>query len=121
MRFTASEKLEIIRLVEDSELGVRRTLKELGIHRSTFYNWYSSYQAEGFDGLQPCPVQRNHHWNRIPDPIRGKVIDLALEFPELSPRWIYHTKLSHPYHSKGASHITLNVSIRSTTPSYTPG
>jgi len=86
MRFTASEKLEIIRLVEDSELGVRRTLKELGIHRSTFYNWYSSYQAEGFDGLQPRPVQRNHHWNRIPDPIRGKVIDLALEFPELSPR-----------------------------------
>jgi hypothetical protein len=27
-------------LVEDSDLSVRKTLKELGIQRSTFYNWY---------------------------------------------------------------------------------
>ena len=33
MKFTASEKLEVIRLLEDSELSVRRTLRELGIHR----------------------------------------------------------------------------------------
>ncbi len=25
-------------------------------------------------------------WNRIPEPIRGQIIDLALEEPELSPR-----------------------------------
>ena len=30
--------LEIIRIVEGSELSVRRTLMELGIHRSTFYS-----------------------------------------------------------------------------------
>ena len=31
MRRSASEKLEIIRLVENSDLGVKRTLEELGI------------------------------------------------------------------------------------------
>ena len=36
MRYSPSEKLEIIRIVEDSDLSVRKTLKELGIHRSTF-------------------------------------------------------------------------------------
>ena len=41
MRLTAAEKQEIIRLVEGSDLSVRRTLRELGIHRSTFYGWYS--------------------------------------------------------------------------------
>jgi len=36
----ASEKLAIIRLVEDSELSVRRTLVELKVSRSSFYRWY---------------------------------------------------------------------------------
>jgi putative transposase len=40
MRYPASEKLEIIRLVEQSELPVRRTLEKLGIPRTTFYRWY---------------------------------------------------------------------------------
>jgi len=39
MRYSAAEKLEIIRLVDGSDIGVTRTLKELGIHKSTFYNW----------------------------------------------------------------------------------
>ena len=33
MRFPASEKLEIIRLVEQSHLPARRTLEMLGIYR----------------------------------------------------------------------------------------
>lgn len=86
MRMTASEKLEIIRLVEESDLGVRRTLRELGIPRSSFYNWYRSYQAEGFDGLAPKKPERKHYWNKIPEQIRGQVIELALEESELSPR-----------------------------------
>jgi len=83
---TASEKLEIIRLVESSDLGVRRTLQELGIHRSTFYNWYRNYLDQGFDGLQPKKPERKHYWNKIPEQIRDQVIELALEEPELSPR-----------------------------------
>ena len=51
MRRTASEKIEIIRLVEDADLPVRKTLRQLGVPRSTFYGWYQRYEAEGFDGL----------------------------------------------------------------------
>jgi hypothetical protein len=36
MRYPAAEILEIIRLVEQSSLSVRRTLAQLGISRSTF-------------------------------------------------------------------------------------
>ena len=51
MRYSRSEKLEIIRIVEDSELSTRQTLKELGIHRSIFYNWYYRYLEDGVEGL----------------------------------------------------------------------
>lgn len=44
MRYSASEKLEIIRLVEHSHLPVNRTLEKLGVTRSTFYRWYDNYQ-----------------------------------------------------------------------------
>ena len=53
MRYGPSEKLEIIRIVEESELSVRQTLKELRIHRSTFYNGYRRYLKEGPEGLGP--------------------------------------------------------------------
>ncbi len=47
MRYPASEKLEIIRLVERSHLPVRRTLDKLGIPSTTFYRWYDRYRAFG--------------------------------------------------------------------------
>ena len=56
MRLTAAEKHEIIRLVEGSDLSVRRTLRELGVHRSTFYAGYRRYQAVGAAGLVPRPA-----------------------------------------------------------------
>ena len=37
MRYPASEKLEIIRLVEQSHLPTRQTIDRLGIRRTTFY------------------------------------------------------------------------------------
>ena len=39
MRYPASEKLEIIRLVEQSHLPAKQTLDKLGIPRTTFYRW----------------------------------------------------------------------------------
>jgi hypothetical protein len=40
MRHNQTEKMEIIRVVESSPLGVKRTLRELELNRSTFYDWY---------------------------------------------------------------------------------
>ena len=47
MRYPASEKAEIIRLVEGSHLPARRTLDKLGIPRATFYRWYDRYLTGG--------------------------------------------------------------------------
>ena len=40
MRYPAAEKLEIIRLVEQSRLPARRTLDKLGILPARCYRWY---------------------------------------------------------------------------------
>ena len=86
MRYPASEKLEIIRLVERSHLPVRRTLDKLGIPATTFYRWYDGYRAFGEAGLEDRTSGPGRVWNRIPDDIRGQLVGLALCEPELSPR-----------------------------------
>ena len=59
----ASEKLAIIRLVEDSELSVRRTLVELKVSRSSFYRWYRAYERDGLEGLENHSRASRHQWN----------------------------------------------------------
>jgi len=86
MRYTASEKLEIIRAVEESDLPVKRTLEQLQVSRSSFYRWYRAYVELGADGLAPRPSSRGQFWNRIPDQERERVAEIALEKPELSAR-----------------------------------
>lgn len=86
MRYAASEKLEIIRLVEGSHLSARLTLAKLGIPRTTFYRWYDRYLRRGEAGLQDQSAKPRHVWNRIPDEVRRKVVKLALQETELSPR-----------------------------------
>jgi putative transposase len=86
MRYSPAEKLEIIRLVEESELPVKRTLEELEVARSTFYRWYDRYQAAGYDGLADQKPGPQQFWNRIPDSVRQQVVEVALERPDQSPR-----------------------------------
>jgi len=86
MRYPASEKLEIIRIVEQSHLPVRRTLAQIGIPPTTFYRWYDRYVEHGPEGLEDRSSQPSKVWNRIPDPVRERIVDLALSEPDLSPR-----------------------------------
>ena len=86
MRYEASEKLEIIRTVEQSSLGVRRTLEQIGIPRSTFYNWYGRYVEEGFDGLEDKMPDPGPVWNKVPDAVAEQLVTLALAESDLSPR-----------------------------------
>jgi putative transposase len=86
MRYPASEKAEIIRLVERSHLPARRTLELLGIPRATFYRWYDLDQTGGPEALGDRSPRPHQVWNRLPEEIRSQIIDLALEQPELSPR-----------------------------------
>ena len=86
MRYSASEKIEIIRLVEQSHLPARRTLERLGVSRPTFYRWYDLYRRFGEAGLEDHRAGPRRVWNRIPEAVRGEVLELALDRPELSPR-----------------------------------
>jgi transposase-like protein len=81
MRLPGSEKLEIIRLVEQSHLPARRTLEMLGIHPSTFYRWYDRYRAGGPEALEDKPSKSDRVWNRIPDDVRERIVAMALEVP----------------------------------------
>jgi len=86
MRLNQTEKFEIIRLVEQSPTSVNKTLKELGIHKSTFYAWYHAYLQEGYDGLADKPPIKKQYWNQIPDEEKQLVTELALDHPEKSSR-----------------------------------
>jgi transposase InsO family protein len=86
MRYPAPEKLEIIRLVEQSHLSVRRTLAQIGVPPATFYRWYDLYQTGGPEALEDRSPRPGRVWNRIPDEVREQIVQLALDEPELSPR-----------------------------------
>ncbi len=86
MRYKQAEKMEIIKLVEDSSLSVKQTLRELDVSKSTFYNWYRRYLENGYDGLADKDPNPGAIWNRIPDPIQEQVVDIALDLPDKSPR-----------------------------------
>jgi len=86
IRYKPEEKMEIIHLVEHSNLSVKKTLEELQVPRSTFYSWYQRYQEHGMDGLKNKKLKVKQFWNRIPDHVRGQIVNLALEYPDESPR-----------------------------------
>jgi hypothetical protein len=86
MRYPASEKLEIIRLVEQSHLPAKRTLDKLGIPRRPSIAGMTASSPAASMRLEDRKPQPGRVWNRIPDDIRDRIIDLALDEPELSPR-----------------------------------
>jgi transposase-like protein len=73
MRYPAAEKLEIIRLVEQSPLPVRHTLAKLGIPRATFYRWYDRHHSGGPEALNDRSPRPDRVWNRIPDSERQRM------------------------------------------------
>jgi transposase-like protein len=85
MRYPASDKAEIIRLVEHSHLPVRRTLEMLGIPRATFYRWYDRFQTGG-PRRSATPRPGPAASGTASRGVRSQIIALALEEPELSPR-----------------------------------
>jgi putative transposase len=105
MRYPASEKLEIIRIVEQSHLPAKRTLDQLGIARRTFYRWYDRFLEGGPEALDDRPSAPNRVWNRIGDAIQDQIVEMALNYSELSPRELavrftasdqFHTKTIRP-------------------------
>ena len=121
MRYTPSEKYEIIKLVEESDLSITNTLKNLGLHRSTFYSWYQRYQCDGVEGLvnKYCPPKKQ--WNALSEKERDRVKEIALEYPEKSPRelaWFITDNYSY-YVSESTVYRVLKTHDLITSPVYT--
>jgi transposase InsO family protein len=88
MKYSQAEKMEVIRMVEESSLSVRETVEKIGISRSTFYDWYKKYAEYGYDGLSPRHKQPGYIWNAIPEWEKDRVTEIAREYPERSCREI---------------------------------
>ena len=120
MRYSSSEKLEIIRLVEGSSLSVRQTLRRLDIHKSTFYNWLKRFQDGGADGLEDKKSVPGIAWNKITEEHREAIIGLALDKPEFSPREIAvsYTDEKAYYVSESTVYRLLKAQDLITSPAY---
>jgi len=120
MRYCASEKFEIIRLVEQSNLSVRQTLLQLGIRKSTFYNWLKRYQSGGIDGLEDQKTYSRLVWNKLPEDQQAEIIKLALEKPELSPREVAVTYIDEQssFVSESSVYRLLKAHDLITSPAY---
>jgi transposase InsO family protein len=120
MHYTQTEKYEIIRLVEQSDLGVLRTLRELKVNKTTFYNWYKAYTDNGYHGLARKPSTRVGAWNRINEADRDKVVEIALEKPELSSREVaWHITDTYSYYiSESSVYRILKANGLISTPSF---
>jgi len=111
MRLSQTEKFEIIRLVEQSNTSVNKTLLELGINKPTFYNWYNAYLTEGYDGLAQKPIFRKQFWNQIPNAEKRLITELALENPQKASREIacLYTDTYRKYVSESSVYRILKV------------
>ena len=120
MRYPASEKFEIIRIVEQSHLPARRILEQLGIARRTFYRWYDRYLAGGPEALDDRSSAPSRVWNRIPGDIHDQIIELALEESELSPRElaVRFTDEKHYFVSEATVYRLLKAHDLITSPAY---
>ena len=86
MRYSASEKLEIIALVETSHAAGQAYARPDRHSKTTFYAWLDRYAAGDLDALEDRKPRPKRVWNQIPDEIGTAIIERALEEPELSPR-----------------------------------
>jgi RNA-directed DNA polymerase len=98
IRKSDAEKREVIHIVEHSALSVKKTLEELQVPRSTFYRWYKQYLEEGEKGLVDHRPNPHQVWNKIPEEVKQEVVELALEYPDRSPRqiaWLFTDQKSY--------------------------
>jgi putative transposase len=120
MRYPAAEKLEIIRIVEQSPLPAKRTLDQLGIARRTFYRWYDRYREGGPEALADRPSRPSRVWNRIPDTTQDQIVEMALEQSELSPRElaVRFTDEKHYFVSEASVYRLLKAHDLITSPAF---
>jgi len=120
MRYAASEKLESIRTVEDSSLGLTRTLGQLDIPKSTFYHWYDRYLTGGVAALEDQKPTPHANWSKVPEDKCQALVEMALERSELSPRElaVRFTDEPHYFISEATAYRILKAHDLVTSPAW---
>lgn len=80
-----ADRTDLIRQLDLLEGGRSKVLSGLGVPRSTFYHWRSEYDKKGEDAFKKAPSQRKI-WNKLEAGETQRVLEIALQTPELSPR-----------------------------------
>ena len=80
---SGSEKAEVLTRVASSPLPKRRVLRELGVHRSTYYRWL---RRKNQHGLADHAGGGKPPWNKLPSQEVDDVLTAARAMPELSCR-----------------------------------
>jgi transposase InsO family protein len=83
---SAMKKLEILRAVESTELPISLVLKRLDLAPSTYYRWRRRFRAGGLSALTDAPPNPQRVWNRLLQEECAKILEVALLYPEWSPR-----------------------------------
>ena len=91
----AEKKLDILRAVETSALGVKETLERLDVPLSTYYRWRKRFRREGLDGLHDQSPYKGRTWNQVLPEEREKILEIAMLYPEWSSREVACHLMDH--------------------------
>ena len=76
----ARGRLSVLELAK--ELGnVAEACRQRGLDRTSFYEWKRRFQTQGFEGLKDLPPIHKSHPQATPEPVVGRIKDLALSHP----------------------------------------
>jgi len=62
---TKYQKMEIIRLIESSQLSALQALERFDLPRTTYYRWKRKLRFMGMQGLQDNKPKRLRTWNQL--------------------------------------------------------
>lgn len=82
------DKMEILSLIESSDLSKAHALQRLGIPKSTYYRWKHRFRSLGFKGLKDQKPKRNGSWNKLMPQQQDKILEIATFHPAWTSRQI---------------------------------
>jgi transposase InsO family protein len=80
-----ADRTDLIRKLDLLEGGRSKALSTLGVPRSTFYHWRAEYDQKKENAFKKTPARRKI-WNKLALSEVQRVVEIALKYPELSPR-----------------------------------
>jgi transposase InsO family protein len=88
-------QLFVIEVISESRYTVKQKCKELGIPRSTYYDWKKRYDLDGEEGLKRRKPIANTHPRKVPLEVKEKVIKLRTEYQLGSIRITWYLERYH--------------------------